>query len=443
MYSDQVRALSSRLTEVERGFPDYWTFDGRDRREGAHGMFHYPAMMVPQMQGAVLDLLREVTPSIKQILDPFVGSGTTLVEAMVRGLDFSGLDINPLAVLISKAKAKIISPTELAGAAERISSKIKSDRQVTYFTSFENQKKWFSKSASIGLSRIARAIEAELNSDVRRVFWVVLARIVRSTCNSRSSTYKLHIKADAVQSLAPIDAEAQFDRHSAIVLNAFKAHYELLKESESLSNGVYKGEISLRVGDLLQGVDANERKADVVITSPPYGDNRTTIPYGQYSYLPLRWIPIGDIAEGLDDSFLVNTHSTDTASLGGSNRKAITRGFESCGQYETYQEVVRALKGNDSGIKRFASFAADLKQSVEILTAKTKLGGFHVWTVGERRIGDSLIPMAKLLEEMLSAQGIHLVHAATRRILSKRMAARNTMSKTMDSEQILIACRLN
>src|SRR5690348_85748 len=146
--------LSRKLVELESATPDFWTFDGRDERSGAHAIFQYPAMMVPEMQGTLLDVIKAASPGANRILDPFVGSGTSLVEAMYRGFDFVGVDINPLAGLVSTVKALPIDPRSMVEARERILARIKLDRGLSYFTSFENQQKWFARSASIALSRV-------------------------------------------------------------------------------------------------------------------------------------------------------------------------------------------------------------------------------------------------------------------------------------------------
>lgn len=61
----------------------------------------------------VRDLIKKVMSikSIKTVLDPFVGSGTTALESKYLGLDFWGSDLNPLAVLLSKTKALTIDNT--------------------------------------------------------------------------------------------------------------------------------------------------------------------------------------------------------------------------------------------------------------------------------------------------------------------------------------------
>ncbi len=77
----------------------YWSFKGRSNRQHCHALIQYPAMMVPQMQGELIDAIQSEDKNITTVFDPFVGSGTTLGESMMRGLDFVGHDINHLQYL--------------------------------------------------------------------------------------------------------------------------------------------------------------------------------------------------------------------------------------------------------------------------------------------------------------------------------------------------------
>lgn len=189
--------LVSAIQAIESGeLEDYWTFRSETRRKGAHALIHYPAMMVPTLQGKLLDAIKQANPKANSVLDPFAGSGTMLVEAMNRGMNFSGIDINPLAVLTCAAKAGPYLAESLVEKARELLSRISSDKGRAYYVSFTGQSKWFSTSVSIALSRIARGIELEPELWARRLFWIAFAKVVRSSCNSRMSTYKLHIKKE-------------------------------------------------------------------------------------------------------------------------------------------------------------------------------------------------------------------------------------------------------
>lgn len=77
----------------------------------SNGNLHtYPAKAVPEM---VSELIKKISSihKVKNVLDPFVGSGTTALESKYLGMDFLGSDLNPLAVLLTKTKALTIENT--------------------------------------------------------------------------------------------------------------------------------------------------------------------------------------------------------------------------------------------------------------------------------------------------------------------------------------------
>src|SRR5207245_6371932 len=93
-WSDLDAQLRSNLGAFSVASPNYWAYMGRDLRAFTHAYFQYPAMMVPAMQGDLLDALIDLNIGIEAVLDPFVGSGTVMTEAMLRGLHFGGQDVN-------------------------------------------------------------------------------------------------------------------------------------------------------------------------------------------------------------------------------------------------------------------------------------------------------------------------------------------------------------
>src|SRR5262245_8312440 len=74
-----------------------------------HGFHSYPARSHPLLARRLADSL---SPQ-KTVLDPFVGSGTTLIEAARRGARGFGVDINPLAIALSRLKTSVFSEGEL------------------------------------------------------------------------------------------------------------------------------------------------------------------------------------------------------------------------------------------------------------------------------------------------------------------------------------------
>lgn len=75
-----------------------------------HNFYRYPARMSPSLAGAIISKYSAVGDVV---LDPFVGGGTTAVEALANGRISIGLDINPLAVFVTRAKTTPISKNDL------------------------------------------------------------------------------------------------------------------------------------------------------------------------------------------------------------------------------------------------------------------------------------------------------------------------------------------
>ncbi len=124
-------------------------------------------------------------------------------------------------------------------------------------------------------------------------------------------------------------------------------------------------------GDSTSTLENAKQRFDVVMTSPPYGDNKTTIPYGQYAFLPLQWIPKEDISPSIESSILGNTHALDTASLGGSAKNAAQRAEELRAEFESVRQYLAKLSPKGSGVKRFGAFFGDLDPCIEQICNST------------------------------------------------------------------------
>ena len=92
---------------------DYrWSFRDANTKEYTHCYHIYPAMMIPQVARS---LMEEYKPEgrFELLLDPYMGSGTSLVEASILGVNSIGTDLNPLARLMAKVKTTHYDITEI------------------------------------------------------------------------------------------------------------------------------------------------------------------------------------------------------------------------------------------------------------------------------------------------------------------------------------------
>ncbi len=153
--------LAKRLWTFTDADPDYWSFRRNAMREHSHGMFQYPAMMVPQMQSRLIGEIIAVDSGVRCIYDPFVGAGTVLTEAMLRGLSFQGCDINPLAVLVSRVKTGPFFVEALQARWQGVKARSQGDGRKEVECNYTGWRKWFTIGVAIKLTRLARAIRSE------------------------------------------------------------------------------------------------------------------------------------------------------------------------------------------------------------------------------------------------------------------------------------------
>ena len=423
---------------------DQRIFDAPDfkRDENIHRLFLYPAMMVPATQKVVLDALVEYLPEHPNMLDPYMGSATSLLSCMELGMNVYGQDINPLAVLLSKVKTGPLDYVLYRERLKVIESRMEQDQSEQIAIPFQNINKWFKKNIQIGLSKIRRAIVQEEDIHVRRFFWIVMAEVIRISSNDRTSTYKLHLRTKEDIEKINVSVKDEFIKlagRSIKDLEKFKAKLNELSQLNG-EQGHYKGQAGVRWGNTLESINS-PLTFSLLVSSPPYGDNQTTVTYGQHSYLQLQWIDRKDIDENIDFDFLRTTQEIDRKSLGGSINKAKING-----QRKIILEKSPALREflgsfgteEQKKLNKVIVFIYDFYKSLDVILPKLNKGAFLVWTIGNRHVSKKEVPNDKILIDLMLDREITLIHEAERTILNKTMPSRNKITQTMTKEKILI-----
>ena len=97
------------MNKLPPGFVD--AVQTRERVSGlTHGFYRYPARFSPLFVRAAVEAF---TKPGEMVFDPFMGGGTTLVEAAVLGRQAVGTDVNSLSVFVSKVKTTVLSANDL------------------------------------------------------------------------------------------------------------------------------------------------------------------------------------------------------------------------------------------------------------------------------------------------------------------------------------------
>lgn len=419
--------------------PEYWDFKGNDQRDHVHSMIKYPAVMVPNMQGEIFDILLKHDPTISNVLDPFMGSGTILVEGLLRGLDVSGIDINPLSYLAVNVKTEKYSVNKLQKKSKDLIKRIEKDNSEELFD-FPNISKWYKNDIILSLSRIRRNILLEPELKYRRLFWVTFAEIAKQADNSRTSTFKLHIKEEDTISNWNYDCVTKFKFKLLENITAINDFMSLLPQTGC-------GVASIKYGDSLK-VLADKRifknnSYDLVITSPPYGDNATTITYGQFSVLPLKWIPLSDIHDNIKGDVIETLSKIDSDSLGGHNytvsKIVSSKLYEYSEKFALlYNKLVNEMQIEKA--RKVASFFLDFENIIRLLHSIIKENKYMVFTVGNRHVHKMEVPFDEILASIASHYGFEVIYDF-RRNISKNKIYTDTKAqnfKTIKKETVVV-----
>lgn len=420
--------------------PEYWDFKGNDQREHVHSMIKYPAVMVPNMQGEIFDIILKHDNTISNVLDPFMGSGTILVEGYLRGLDVMGVDINPLSFLAVKVKLQRYAINTLQNKSKDLINRIQNDSSTDCFE-FDNIQKWYKKEIIESLSKIRRCILLEADKKYRQLFWVTFAEIAKQADNSRTSTFKLHIKEQERIDDWDYDCIEKFKFKLLENITALKDFMEMQPK------GTCNKKVAIKYGDSLKLLaDQRSFKAgsvDLVITSPPYGDNATTITYGQFSVLPLKWIPLEDIDSKISNCVIETLSKIDSDSLGGRNytvQSILDSELYSYSQpfSKLYNELTDAMQIEKA--RKVASFLLDFEKIIASLHEIVKENKFMVFTVGNRHVNKLEVPFDEILETIAEHYGFDVVYDFRRNILKNKNYSDTKAQnfKTIKKETIIV-----
>ncbi len=131
-HNRELATQRSVTDEVQTVFGDVetdasWSFAGlttRQTRYVTHGYHSYAAKFIPQLAAR---LIEDLSRKGDWVLEPFMGSGTTLVEAKLLGRPSLGVDINPVAHMISVAKTTAAPPAVLEREIRHVKEALATD----------------------------------------------------------------------------------------------------------------------------------------------------------------------------------------------------------------------------------------------------------------------------------------------------------------------------
>lgn len=269
-----------------------------------HGFHPYPAKYTPQIVNRFFNLY------CKQgftILDPFCGSGTTLVEGVLNGMNSVGIDLNPIAYIISRAKSNHYSVEEIDIIRDFISEiqpqannglfaennvSLKNENGIS-IPDFPNRSHWFQENVSYELATLKKKIDRIKSENIKNLMYCAFSKIIVKVSNQDSEvryTAKKKNHPDGIVLSSFIDT----------VFNYLKAlntkEHSIIAKSEVHNGDTY---------EILKNLPENN--FDFVITSPPYINT-----FDYYLYHKQRMFWLGYDHRPVRQKEIGNHHKIDT-----------------------------------------------------------------------------------------------------------------------------------
>ena len=283
------------LSETQQSCLEMTARKGRARqatRYSVHGLHEYKGKFNPQVARALLNVLG-VLPG-QRVLDPFCGSGTTLVECVHLGAVGYGADINPLAVFISNAKLQALATpaAELHEILKRLMSKLhqaaprlpvdESPRRM-YLES------WFDTDILDVIERLRRATDAVAQA-LAPVFLTIASNLLRDY--SRQDPQDLRVRRRKSSVPATPFLNAFRDACEQSIKRIGDAQRVLESTAASKEDQTF---VRATLCDAAKSANAiSQAPFDAAITSPPYA---MALPYVDIHRLSLVWLGLVSPAE--------------------------------------------------------------------------------------------------------------------------------------------------
>ena len=424
-----IRNLESRV-DRERSNEKYtrridysWDYRGENTKTYTHGIHTYPAMFIPQVARRLLEIYSKDGDTI---CDIFCGSGTALVESKVLGRNAYGIDLNPLAIFLAKAKTTPINPQRLTkeyfALLERL-EKIK-DGEIKK-PNFKNLNFWFKEKAIIKLAKLKKAIQEIKDKAIRDFLMVAFSETVRYASNTKTGEFKLvRIKGE------------KLEKHDPDVFGIFrkKAEANITGVGEFYKEAKKDAWTKIIFGDSSKDNGIKENSIDCIITSPPYGDSRTTVAYGQFSRLSAQWIDVFDDpneASGVDNEL-----------LGGKATKTLSHTLPSEYLNDSLDKIA---KQDESRARDVLSFYIGLNDCLKRAHRILKPKKYFCLVIGNRLVKQVRIPTDFIIAELGEKIGLTCEDIFVRNIPGKRMPIKNSptnivgaLEETMNKESIVV-----
>lgn len=224
-----------------------------------HNLYSYPARFSPEL---AREIIKNFSNSGDWVFDPFMGGGTSIVEALASGRYALGVDINSLAWFVSLSKTTPVSTNDISQLREWASNIRFVQLQDNPSLEIHELKRHFPKRFLHFLDALLGSTDCLKNRNAKRLARFVMLRVYQSALNSRSG----YPSANLIKQKIGIEAEKIISGLEEFVIachNAGCNKQEIISSRRLLNKSCIGIENENKIRDLINS-------PRLVFTSPPY-----------------------------------------------------------------------------------------------------------------------------------------------------------------------------
>ena len=402
---------------------------GRKVSYATHGIHKYPAKFIPQIPRYCIEAYSRPGDLV---LDPFMGSGTTLLEAYIAGRNSCGIDIHPLARLIAKVKITPLDPEVLSSLAERLLEDIREDEENVdeWVPEIPNREHWFRPRVLKDLARIKKNVWAMRRGDYQDFFKICFSSIIRKVSNSDDDSLIPEVtsfqrKLDE-QGKTSYDSLARFENTVRNkLLDAADLWRLSLEVVEKYGNAP---EIRI-IGRDARDIDLRDGAVDLAVTSPPYV---SAVHYVSVHKLEMFWL-----------NMITETSELDGKIVG--TARAYLPEYKDWEPNTRVNELMRVLLELRSKDKKSAyivnKYFDEMRKNLCETNRVLKRGGRYCIVVGENTFRRIRIPTYGIVAGVAELAGFELERTFVFDVINRHLDIPRWNDSRIEKDHILVLRR--
>ena len=331
------------------------------------------------------------------ILEPFAGSGTSIIEAIKNQLSVYWLDYHPLSQLNCQVKTTLWQSEQIVAEKERILNNALRQKEAPETINFTNRDFWFQKPVREGLEILKHQI-VKSPPNTQKLLWLAYASTVRKTSNMNDGMLLAarRSKFEEIPQRSREDTFKYFEFYADKAVEAIREWNNFLNNYRGIIKEVFPADARTITGNW---------QCDAIVTSPPYIN---AIDYVWAAKFELHWL---GMVKSDRDRLNLYSNEIGTERIAKQEWKELGRtGYQNLDRLIEdiyFAKKYRASQGQNQLRARVVyQYFVDMKSHFQSCYNRLQRGGYYCFAIGDvSKICGVEIPVASILSKIASDVG--------------------------------------